>query len=229
MEIRQLEEEVARLEVLIAQEHAQSRKAMRRSLIVTSALAAMVLLTLLVNGIKFRREFTGDHFRDSLAKELRELSPTALRQLNLLGKEVLPVYTQQLEAQMEKLAPELQAKLMEETDLLVQDILDSADGTLRDSENGLIDRASAIIVQRYPSLEGESSREEIARRLHGILDASLASTLQEFLAQYGAEVETVQGSLLKFDLADTGETQVDLQKKFLHIWLQLLDEEIMAL
>jgi len=34
---------------------------------------------------------------------------------------------------------------------------------------------------------------------------------------------------MKFELKDTDGATVDLQKKFLHLWLQLLEQEIMAL
>ena len=31
------------------------------------------------------------------------------------------------------------------------------------------------------------------------------------------------------DVTDTGESTVDLQKKFIHLWLQVLDQEVMEL
>src|SRR5512137_1626787 len=95
MEIQQLEAEVKRLESLLERQVVAHRRAARNSLLATSFLVALVLLFVGVNLINFRHEFTEENIRKSLSKELQELSPTAAREISLLGKDVLPAYAEE--------------------------------------------------------------------------------------------------------------------------------------
>jgi hypothetical protein len=229
MEIQQLEAEVKRLESLLERQVAAHRRAARNSLLATSFLVALVLLFVGVNLINFRREFTEENIRRSLSKELQELSPIAAREFSLLGKDVLPAYAEEARRQIPKMGPQVSEKLEQEVDRLVEDVLAGTNQTLRDTESRLLARTEKILAERFPDFQGGGLQAEIERRFHGSLDRSMAGVLQEFLDRYGKDVKSIEEKLLKFDLSDSTETGLDLQKKFIHLWLQLLEEEIAAI
>lgn len=229
MEIQKLEAEVRRLESLLERQAASQRRAARNSLLATSFLVALVLLFVGINLINFRREFTQENIRQSLSKELRELSPTAAREISLLGKDVLPAYADEFRRQIPKMGPQVTAKLQTEVDLLVEDILAGTDETLRETEGRLLARTEKILAEKYPGFKDGTLQAEVDRRFHAVLDRSMAGILQEFLDRYGKDVKGIEEKLLKFDLSDSTETELDLQKKFLRLWLQLLEEEIAAI
>ena len=78
-------------------------------------------------------------------------------------------------------------------------------------------------------LADPAKQQDLERRLHAVCDETLEKSRRDFEALFVQDVSRLQQEVLKFDVSDTHETTVDLQKKFLHIWLQLLDQEIMKI
>jgi hypothetical protein len=60
-------------------------------------------------------------------------------------------------------------------------------------------------------------------------DETLKKTLVDFEKLFSRDVEQLQTTVFKFNVSDGDEETVELQKKFLHLWLQLLDQEIMKI
>ncbi len=53
--------------------------------------------------------------------------------------------------------------------------------------------------------------------------------LLDFDASFSVDLSRLEEAVFHFDLSDGDEQTVDLQKKFMHLWLQILDQEIMEL
>ena len=69
----------------------------------------------------------------------------------------------------------------------------------------------------------------IGKSFQGITEEALATAISQFEKRFSGDVENLRKSVLKLDVSDTGEPDVELQKKFIHLWLKLLDQEIMEL
>lgn len=69
----------------------------------------------------------------------------------------------------------------------------------------------------------------MTQRVHEICDGSLQKALDDFNVLFVKDMQQVQHALMQFDLPASDIPTVELQKKFLRLWLQLLDQEIMQL
>jgi hypothetical protein len=86
-----------------------------------------------------------------------------------------------------------------------------------------------VVVGSYPDLGSPSRRAEIEKRVHLACDSALEKALVDFDGLFSKDVDEFQRTLRGFNLSDGKESKLDLQKKFLHLWLQLLDQEIMKI
>ena len=123
---------------------------------------------------------------------------------------------------------EISAALQNEMDELCQQIVVSVKDEIQSVEQRVLDDVETTLRETYPAL-AQDRGAAIQRRLREEGEAAVVSAVANFHDQFGQHVDDVRKSLLKFDLRDTGETRVDLQKRFIHLWLQLLDQEIMEL
>ena len=55
---------------------------------------------------------------------------------------------------------------------------------------------------------------------------TVSHALVSFDRRFAGEVSELQDIVMSFDVSDTDEPTVDLQKRFLRCWLHLLDKEI---
>ena len=228
-DIQRLETEVQRLEESLTQGVAFSRRTARYVTAVPVALSIMLLVFFLINYINISTEYTEDNLSDNLRREMRELSPTAVRELRSLADVVLPVYFKEFREHFVSMGPEISNRLSEELDELSLDILIKVHEHLAETENRVLEKSEAAIFESYPDLSDAVRREEITKNLQVLTEDAVAGAIGNFERRFGKHVADVRETLLKFDLSDTGETRVDLQKKFIHLWLGLLDQEIMEL
>ena len=228
-DIRRLETGVQRLEESLQQEVAFRRKTARYVTAVPVTLSVMLLAFFMINYINIRTEYTEENFSDSLRQEMREFNPAAVRELRSLGDVVLPVYFKEFREQFVSMGPEISKRFGEELDELSSDVLTRVHEHLAQTERRVLEKSEVAIFESYPELSDPGHREEITRNLQALTEDAVAGTIGNFERRFGKHVADVREALLKFDISDTGETRVDLQKKFIHLWLQLLDKEIMEL
>ena len=55
---------------------------------------------------------------------------------------------------------------------------------------------------------------------------TVGQALVKFDARFSGDVSRLQDVVMSFDVSDTNEPTVELQKRFLRTWLRLLDKEI---
>jgi len=228
-ELKQLESEVKRLEEMIQAEGLAHQKVSRVPLAVSAVLVLLLLCFLLVNYFKVRSELTPERISKSLQAELREVSAPALREFNLLGKDVLPVYVAEWQKQIQASWPQISKKLDEEVGKIGENVTHTVDTLLTESEDRVLARTEQILSENFPQLKDTEETKKIDRRLHELCDTALAKAILNFDRLFSKDVTSLQEALLKFEVTDSHETRVDLEKKFLHLWLQLLDQEIMEL
>ena len=228
-EIQRLEEEVQILEDLVAQDVRLARRAGRNSTIVSLSLCFVVFVFVAANAVNIAMEFTEERIADSLEIELREFSPVAIRELKILGQDVFPVYAQEARDQLTELRPIIFERFAVELDQLSIELLENVHRHLNEVQQRVLADTEKALLESFPSLASESLRGKLRRHLQDTTENVVASTIGDFDRRFGAHLKRIEETLWNLDLADSDESPVELQKKFVHLWLQLLDQEIMEL
>lgn len=217
--MRRLEENLA------AQRNAQALLS-RTSLVFGIVILAVIACFLALNVAKVRAEFTAEKVSKSLEKELAEFGPTALRELSVLGRDVLPVYLEEWQKQFTAAWPEISAKLERELGRLSDNMTGRLHETLAAMEERSLEKVRRVLAKHYPELSDPSQQAELAKRVHTHCEKALEESLLEFDRMFSKDVQRLQDVVFSFDVKDGDESTVDLQKRFLRLWLQLLDQEI---
>ncbi len=229
MDLKELEVEVQQLEDVLQSQEKTARIAGRAPLFISLALMLIIGCFVLVNYVRLRAELTAEKFAKSLKEELVEVTPVAIREFNLLGKDLLPLYTSEFQKQFAVAWPTIAKKLENETSELGNNVLLTVHQNLNETEARVLDKTQQVLFTSYPPLNNAKDREVLTRKLHTLCENALVKALGNFDAKFSRDIDKLQADLMKFELKDTDGATVDLQKKFLHLWLQLLDQEIMAL
>ncbi len=224
-----LEDDVKEVENLLHQETLLAQRAGRLSAAVTVSLVVVVLSFVAVNFFNIRNAFTEEKLSRSLEKEMRELSPTAMWQIEELGRDVVPVYAAETRKQLSQMAPEILKRFHQELDQLSGDVLSGVDKRLRDAQAKVLVETEERLFAAIPSLKDPSQREELKKRLKSHVEVAVSKTLGRFNERFAKHVESIEENLLKLESVDPNVSPLDLQKRFIHLWLQLLDQEIMEL
>lgn len=228
-ELKQLEAEVLQLENAIQANDSALKRAARTSVGVASALLLVISCFLFLSFAHLQREMTREKITQSLSQELTEVSPLAFKELNQLGQDLLPIYIAELKKQIETKWPDVARQVQNEMDKLSDTLFAEAHELLSESEHRVLESTSQALFACYPQLKDPKRRLALEQRIHGICEESLVQSLERFDSLYSRDIARVEETLFRFDVTDSHETTTDLQKKFIHLWLQLLDQEITEL
>ncbi len=228
-ELKHLEAEILELEEAIHANARAAKRAARTSLGIGMAIIVVIIGFLAMNFAHLRSAMTQEKFARSLSKEISELSPTALREIHQLGQDLLPVFASELKKQVEAAWPEVAIKLDLELRDLGGNLLADTHHILSESEGRVLASVESSMFECYPQLNDPVHRQDLERRIHGICEVATTRSLEVFDDLFSRDIARMQESLARFDLTDTHETPDDLHKKFIHLWLQLLDQEVMEL
>ncbi len=229
LDLQKLEGEVRRLEEGLSATRAAARHTQRTSLVIGTAMATVIVGFLLVNYFNFRAEFTPEKLKASIEQELKEVSQAALREFGQLGQELLPVYAEEWKKQFQAAWPTIKQNVANEITLLADHATTRIDRRLTESERRVLDKSRALLAEHYPQLNDPKTQDAVTRRIHEICDGSLQQALDDFNVLFAKDMQRVQDAIVLFDYPDSHVPTTELQKKFLHLWLQLLDQEIMEL
>lgn len=228
-ELKKLETQVQDLEASMEAERLALQRASRTTLGFAAVLASVVLVFIVINYVRVRQELTPEKLSRSLEQEIHEIGPSALREMNLLGQQLLPVYAAEWRKQLEASWPEISCRLQDEFGKLADTLGERTHATLAATEDRLLSRLSEVVARDFPDLASPQKRAEIEARVHAACDDALEKALLDFDGLFAKDVGRLQEAIFDFDVSDGNESKVDLQKRFLHLWLQLLDQEIMKI
>ena len=91
------------------------------------------------------------------------------------------------------------------------------------------DQAMSAIAESYPNLMEPGEQARLMQSFEIVTEAALLRALTDFDDHFSKDAREFQEDILSFDLRDTDESTPDLQKKFIRLWLKLLDAEIAKL
>jgi hypothetical protein len=227
--LNELESEVKRLEGALTDGSAAARRSARATLAIASSLALVVVAFIIANFVNLKSEWTQEKFSESLDDELAELRPTAERELKKLGNQILPVYMKEGKAQIELMGPQMGERFESELDLLCKDITVCVHDRLHSTQTRVKDAVHKAIYDSFPNLQDDVQSELLKRRFQDVTEQSIANAMVKFDKKFGQRVDEFKQTLVTFDISKTTDDPVDLQKKFLGLWLDLLKSEIMEL
>ena len=227
--LNEVESEVKRLEGALTYGTAAARRSARATLVIASALALVVVAFIITNFVNLKSEWTQEKFSESLDDELAELRPVAEKELKKLWAQVLPIYMKEGKAQMERMGPQMGERFDRELDILCKDITVGVHDRLHSTQTRVLDAVHKTIYDSFPHLQDDVKSELLERRFQDVTEQSITNAMVKFDRKFGERVEEFQKTLVTFDVSETTDDSVDLQKKFLGLWLDLLKSEIMEL
>lgn len=226
---QKLQEDITQMEELLRREEMDSQRSARWFTTLTIALLLIVVGFVAANYLWIRHEFTEENLTRSLEKEMREFSPAAMRELGILGEHLLPVYASETRKQIIDMGPAMAGRFKAEIDQLGNDILVDVQQKLDRGQTRVLARLEKTLFDSYPSLHDPKRREAITENFRNSTERSLLRAIGSFHVRFAPHVDRIREAIEQIDVSDTGESELALQKKFLRLWLQLLDQEIMEM
>jgi hypothetical protein len=224
-----LEAELQGLEAELNRETASGRRAALASAGVALAIVVIVLGFAWSGYTQFKEALTADKLAIGLQREMNELNPSATRELQQLGRALLPVYTAETRRQFDSLAPEIGRRLGEQLQLIGTDLHKDIHDRLNDLEDDLQQQTERAILDCYPSLANDEQRARVDTAFEAITESAVVGAITDFDQRFAKDVDHVRDCLAKFTIAESTEPSVELQKRFISLWLQMLDQEIQKL
>lgn len=227
--VERLESELRALEEARAAEQAAERRATVTGWIVVGTILVIVTTFVLANYVHFKREWTEENFSVSLRNELEAFNPTAMEELHAMGANLLPVYAEEGRKQFKALSPQIAKKLAEQIERFGEEVEADVRAKLSETEERIRQHVMDVIFAAYPTLDDPKERAKLDHALRTMTDEAVLAAINDFDTRFSKDVLALEDVILNFDVRDTDEPTVELQKRFLRSWLRLLDEEIKKL
>ena len=221
-----LEARIEALEATFAAGQTQARGTSRAATCVTLILCLTLAAFVMVNYLNLKSSWGSADVSQSVEQAFAEISPAVQTELRELSQKLLPVYSHEARQQLLAFGPQVAVQLRQECDLLGRDVANLANDELGSLRTRVSTRSQQIVMDAYPSLARSDERQQIESEVEAIISNALLDSFVSFQERFVKDVKDVEQCLLKFDISDSGEDTVDLQKKFIHLWLRVLDQEL---
>ena len=220
--IRKLEE--ARRRERTAQRHAS------RALGAVSVASLLIVATFgLAIYLHARQEWTEDKLTASLQQEMEELNPTAMAEAQALGEHLLPIYAAESRKQLRQMAPEISRRLGRQMKLLSRELRADLHAKIASSEESIRQQTSQALFEAYPDLQDRAERERLTKSFRATTEDAVTRAVTDFDQEFSKDLQDLEQTILAFNKTESKDSTLELQKRFLHLWLELIDMEIMKL
>ena len=226
VKVKELAARIEQLMLELATEKSAERRSAFATRVIAFAIALIIGIFLIVNYVHIRTEWTQEKLHASLEQELNELNPTASLEFGELAQYLVPVYTAETKKQFTKLGPQFSRVFIEQIEGMAAELRSDARDKLRAMDGRIRDHAMLTIAEVYPDLMDPPEQERLMRRFELVTEDALLRALTDFDTRFSHDARELQEDILSFDLRETDESTPDLQKKFIRLWLKLLDAEI---
>lgn len=224
--IERLADQVGRLEAAYDETRATHRRGFMVAGGITVAILCVTGWFLYSSYSFFEREWTEERFAKHIRLELEELQPSVTSEMQRVSSELVPVFTAELRRQVPERLPEISDKVREQFDRFGQAFRTELDSQLEESMQRVESRIQQDLAACYPSLSGGSAQQRVHDEFHRAIEKSVRTATHKFQSDFGRDVARLQQAVDDFPPPKPGTKPVDLQKRFIRLWLKLLDEEI---
>ena len=172
--------------------------------------------------------FSKARLRSSTERVGRELVSEASPMMIDVAKQVVPVYRAEAERAVHDLIPELTKRARAEFDLAAEHLSAKAKDTLRNTTTTPFHNTIDRLTAQFPCLQDQAFRDELLQDAETTLRAEMNNVLANAHATYQPQADRLIEAFRKLEreappAADTQE----LSKRFVHLWLLLIDTELM--
>ena len=223
--VDELSAQVAELEGEVKAQRSAAKKRSRITLGMTAAFCVVLLTMMATDYSRFRSKWTKEKLQAGLEKEMEFLTPSVRRQLDKLGSEVMPVFAAEGKKQMPERWPEVQNMLVAQVDDIRNLVIRHARQTMADTRQRVGNEVQHAVFASYPDLQNDSDRQELKDYFELMTDEAVSRAIGGFYQRFESRLDDTRETLARVDSNKT-ESDADLQKRFLTLWLNLLQEEI---
>lgn len=208
---------------------ATTRRQRREIALISCAALAILAVFVLSSYGTIRENFSGPRLRTSAERVGRHLVDEATPLLIDVAKEVAPVYRSATSRGLEEALPALKGRVQAELELFVQHASTRSRQALEHALAAPIHDFVLAFSAEFPSLDDRRFTEELLALAEQELHAQTHGVLDAAGARYAPQVERLMAAFqsLHDEQLSTASTEV-LTRRFLHLWLMLLDQEIMT-
>jgi len=211
----------------IAQERAEARRTSRTLMGVTAAMLIICGSSVFSMLSHVRSEWSEDKVARSLEREAEAIAPQVADQLSAMVGELVPVYGTEAARQYQSLAPQLRRRVLEELDRFVLDVVANTKNRATDSEERIRAVTLQAVNEVYPELDSPEEKAAFVQMVSDTAIAALHNRMKEFQERVSMDTGRLRESIVNFQVNDEGMPTIELQKRFLHLWLMIIDEELM--
>jgi hypothetical protein len=226
VKVKQLATRIEQLTRSLEKAKSEQRRGAFAARVIALALLLIVGVFVVLNYLHLRREWTREKLRAGVERELNELNPTASFEFGELAQYLVPIYTREAKRQFKHLGPEFSRVCSEQIDGMAEELRRDAHEKLRTMDERIRDRSLTVVSEVYPDLMSPAEQEQLTQSFRTITEDALLRAVTDFDSRFSKDARELQEDILRFDLRETHESTPDLQKKFIRLWLKLLDAEI---
>ena len=117
--------------------------------------------------------------------------------------------------------------MVEELDRFVLDVVANTKNRVTDSEERIRALTLQAVNEVYPELDTPEEKAAFVQTVSDTAIAALHSRMKEFQERVSMDTGRLRESIVNFQVNDEGMSTIELQKRFLHLWLMIIDEELM--
>ena len=172
--------------------------------------------------------YAPENFAGPLQEEANALLPKLEPELQKLWEETVPVYTELTLEKFDAAIPILQENSQKELDILMASVSTHAQESIDEALQRLAAQHQQRIGEHFPSLATAEGLEASGKRWSSTLETDAEHLLAHFHERYIGEIGELQATLEGFRPNDFEYlSEEELTQKFLHLWLQKLDQLVM--
>jgi hypothetical protein len=211
----------------IAEERAEARRTSRVLIGVTTAMLLICGGSVFSMLSHVRSEWTEDRVARSLEREAEAIAPQVADQLAAMAGELAPVYGSEAGRQYQSMAPQIRRRVVEELDRFVLDVVANTRNRVNDSEERIRALTLQAVNEVYPELDTPEEKARFVQMVSDTAIAALHGRMKAFQERVSMDTGRLREAIVNFRVHDEGLPTIELQRRFLHLWLMIIDEELM--
>ncbi len=201
-----------------------------RTMLATNVVLLAVVFTFIFSGWRhIDSSWTQEKFANSMTREMERLTPAAMDELAALSQALMPVYAHEARRQLELMSPRIERELGQQLEGFIQDVRDDAQTQLARTEARIREHTTQAVLLNFPELRDPEQRAAFVETFNQAADQAFAKSMRTITENFSDDVNALRDVIAELEVNDSGEPTIELQKRFVHLWLTLLDDELMRL